>query len=75
MEGNSFQTRLNTKFYHFIFNRINLDFDIMFQSFANVHVALFIWLLMKLSTAILVFTGFYLWSKNRENYSKNISKY
>ncbi|CAF5203834.1 unnamed protein product, partial [Rotaria magnacalcarata] len=48
--------------------RINLQFEIMFESFANLHVALFIWLLMMLSTSIVVFLGFYLWTKHRNDY-------
>ncbi|CAF3330719.1 unnamed protein product [Rotaria socialis] len=55
--------------------RVNLHFEIMFQCFANLHVALFIWLLMMLSTTIVVFLGFYLWAKHRNDYHKTFKLY
>ncbi|CAF5103592.1 unnamed protein product [Rotaria sp. Silwood1] len=54
--------------------RINLDFGLIFKCFADLHVALFIWLIMQLSTAIIVFMGFYSWTKNRCNHNKDLSK-
>ncbi|CAF1259747.1 unnamed protein product [Rotaria sordida] len=52
--------------------RLNLDFNLIFESFADLHIALFIWLIMQLSTAIIVFMGFYYWTKNRYNYRKHL---
>ncbi|CAF1226940.1 unnamed protein product [Rotaria sp. Silwood1] len=55
--------------------RINLDFGLIFKCFADLHVALFIWLIMQLSTAIIVFMGFYSWTKNRCNHNKDLKFY
>ncbi|CAF3750192.1 unnamed protein product [Rotaria sordida] len=55
--------------------RLNLDFNLIFESFADLHIALFIWLIMQLSTAIIVFMGFYYWTKNRYNYRKHLKRY
>ncbi|CAF2996933.1 unnamed protein product [Rotaria sp. Silwood2] len=46
--------------------------SLIFECFADLHVALFIWLIMQLSTAIIVFMGFYSWTKNRCNYWEHL---
>ncbi|CAF0783601.1 unnamed protein product [Adineta ricciae] len=51
--------------------RLNLDFHLIFQCFGNLHIALSIWLIMQLCTAVLVFMGFYYWANNRVSYLAN----
>ncbi|CAF1122686.1 unnamed protein product [Adineta steineri] len=51
--------------------RLNLHFELIFQCFANLHIALFVWLIMKLCTSVVVFMGFHYWSNNRISYLKN----
>ena len=51
--------------------RINLDFHLIFQCFGNLHIALSVWLIMQLCTAVLVFMGFYYWANNRVSYLAN----
>lgn len=58
--------------------RLILDFELVFHCFGNLHIALFIWLIMKLCTAVVVFIGFHYWMNNRISYlknKKNLSKY
>jgi hypothetical protein len=54
------------------YGRLNLNFELIFQCFANLHIALFIWLIMQLCTAVGVFMGFYYWTNNRIFYCKNV---
>lgn len=55
-------------------SRLDLDFDLIFECFGKLHIALFIWLLMQLSTLIIVFIGFYSWINSRCNHEKYLSK-
>jgi hypothetical protein len=52
--------------------RLSLNFELIFQCFGNLHIALFIWLLMQLCTAVVVFMGFYFWTNNRIMYCKDV---
>jgi len=59
------------------YGRINLNFELIFQCFGNIHMVLFIWVLMYLATSIVAFMGFHQWSKNRVfylKYKRNLSK-
>ncbi|CAF0883364.1 unnamed protein product [Adineta ricciae] len=55
--------------------RINLDFKIVFECFAHLHISLFIWLIMQLTTAIAVYMGFYLWACQRRSFKQNLKIY
>ncbi|CAF4079419.1 unnamed protein product [Adineta steineri] len=55
--------------------RLNLRFDVMFESFGKLHIALFIWLIMQLATSILVFFGVYCWANSRNSFKKNLKAY
>lgn len=55
--------------------RLNLDFDLIFESFAKLHIALFIWLLMKLCTSVVVFMSFHHWANSRIRYLENRKTY
>lgn len=52
--------------------RLSLDFELIFQSFANLHIALFIWLIMKLCTSVVVYVAFHYWAHYRLRYAKNL---
>jgi hypothetical protein len=56
------------------FSRLDLDNGLIFEYFADLHIALFIWLIMQLSTSIIVFVGFHSWINNRYNYDKHLSE-
>lgn len=67
-----FYAKLNNPSRFVSFNsRLNLDFELIFQSFGNLHIVLFIWLIMQLCTAIVVFMGFHYWANHRIDYYKN----
>lgn len=57
-----------------VFSRLDLDYTLIFELFANLHLALFIWLIMQLSTAIVVFLGFHTWITHRTYSEKKLSK-
>lgn len=54
--------------------RLDLDYTLIFETFAKLHIALFIWLIMQLSTAIVVFMGFHTWINCRVYSGRNLSK-
>lgn len=56
---------------HVFHIRINLDFELIFQCFGNIHMVMFIWVLMFMATAIVAFMGYHQWAKNRVFYLKN----
>ena len=76
MEGkqNIFKRELETLIVFFFNLRLNLDFELIFQCFGNLHIALFIWLIMQLCTAVVVFMGFYYWTNNRIFYCRDKKK-
>ncbi|CAF0868416.1 unnamed protein product, partial [Didymodactylos carnosus] len=55
--------------------RINLNFELIFWCFGKLHVALFTWLVMQLSTAVIVYLCFYAWATNRVKYSNRLKLY
>ena len=59
---------------YLLYRRLHLDFELIFESFGNLHIALFIWLIMQLCTAVLVFMGFYYWADNRSFYCENVKR-
>ncbi|CAF0940619.1 unnamed protein product [Rotaria sordida] len=54
--------------------RLKLNFELIFYCFQKLHIALFIWLIMQLCTAVIVFMGFYYWTSNRIFYYDNIKR-
>lgn len=62
------------KSFHTSSSRLDLDYTFVFETFAKLHIALFIWLIMQLSTAIVVFMGFHTWINHRVYSGKNLSK-
>ncbi|CAF3239898.1 unnamed protein product [Rotaria socialis] len=54
--------------------RIKLDFQLIFECFNKLHIALFIWLIMQLCTAVVVFMGFYYWASRRILYCDSVKR-
>ena len=71
MDGKKVKNRLDRRGTYFSYWRLILDFELVFHCFGNLHIALFVWLIMQLCTAVVVFMGFYYWTNQRIFYLKN----
>lgn len=57
---------LNTVLYDYVdTGKLGLDFELILWSFADFHTVMAIWMVMKLSTILILYPGFHFWSHNR----------